>query len=59
MHIPLDNWNVIEGNIDIFVRVIIRNERRLKLHNKPFAGILQVRFKPIINNTKTIISIPR
>jgi hypothetical protein len=52
MHVPLNNWNIIECNIDVLVRIIIRNESWLKLHNKPLAGILQVRFKPIIINTE-------
>lgn len=50
MQKPVDNWNVVEGNIDVLVRIIVRNKGWLELHNKPLAGVLQVRFKPIITN---------
>lgn len=52
IQIPLDNWNVVEGNVDVLVRVIVGYEGWLKLRNEPLAGVLQIRFKPIIINTE-------
>ena len=44
--IPLSNWEVEEGNVDILVRVIVGNESRPLLHHKPLASVLQIRLEP-------------
>ena len=43
---PLSNWEVEEGNVDILVRVIVGDESRPLLHHKPLASVLQIRLEP-------------
>lgn len=44
--LPLGEREVVEGNIDIFVGSLIRNERRIHFNHKPLTSIPQIRFKP-------------
>lgn len=46
-NIPLNDWNIVEGNVYVLVRVIVRNDGWLQLHNEPLAGIFQIGLKSI------------
>lgn len=51
--LPLQHGKIIKSNIDILIRVIIRNKSRFLFHHKSLAGTLQRRLKSTIFHNPT------
>lgn len=45
--LPLNQGQIVEGDIDVFVRIIISNEGGLDLQDKSLASILQTRLESV------------